>query len=231
VTPILSPPVPVAVFVSGGGTNLQALLDALRAAPLARIARVVASRADTGALERARRAGVPTVVLADPDDSGEIVTAAGDARLVVLAGYLRRIPPTAVARLRWRVINIHPALLPAFGGPGMYGRRVHEAVLASGAALSGATVHYVDEEYDRGPIIAQWPVPVRPDDTPDTLAARVLDVEHQLLPQVVVELARRGVPERAVRLSSKGSAFVTGDKLAVDLDTTTDGRTGGRADR
>ena len=224
-------PIPVAVLVSGAGTNLQALLDALRDSPAARVTRVVASRADAGALERARRAGVSTLVLAHPDDPGEVVTAIGDARLVVLAGYLKRIPPAAVARLRWRLINIHPALLPAFGGPGMYGRRVHEAVLASGAALTGATVHYVDEEYDRGPIIAQWPVPVRRDDTPDTLAARVLEVEHQLLPQAVVELARLGVPERPVRLSPKGSAFVTGDKPVLDLDIATDGRTGGRADR
>ncbi len=208
-------PVPVAVLVSGGGTNLQALLDALRDSPVARIAHVVASGADAGALERARRAGVPTVVLAHPDDPGEVVTAAGDARLVVLAGYLKRIPAAAVARLRWRVINIHPALLPAFGGPGMYGRRVHEAVLASGVALSGATVHYVDEEYDRGPIIAQWPVPVGRDDTPDTLAARVLNVEHRLLPQVVVELARLGVPERPVRLVASGSAFVVADQPSV----------------
>jgi phosphoribosylglycinamide formyltransferase 1 len=219
VTPVSSPPpqIPVAVFVSGDGTNLQALLDALRSSPLARIARVVASRGDAPALERARRANVSTIVLAHPDDPAETVAAAGDARLVVLAGYLRRIPPAAVARLRWRVINIHPALLPTFGGPGMYGRRLHEAVLASGAALSGATVHYVDEEYDRGPIIAQWPVPVRPDDTPDTLAARVLAVEHQLLPQVVGEMARRGVPEMPVRLGAKGSSFVTGDRLAVEI--------------
>jgi phosphoribosylglycinamide formyltransferase-1 len=206
-------PVPVAVLVSGGGTNLQALLDALRDSRVARVARVVASDAGVGALERARRAGVPTVVLTDPADPAELVTATGDARLVVLAGYVKRIPPAAVAQLRWRMINIHPALLPAFGGPGMYGRRVHEAVLASGVALSGATVHYVDEEYDRGPIIAQSPVPVRPDDTPDTLAARVLEVEHRLLPQVVVELARLGVPERPVRLTAQGSAFVTGDKI------------------
>ena len=170
-------------------------------------------------------------MLTDPEDPAEIVTAIGDAPLVVLAGYLKRIPPAAVARLRWRVINIHPALLPAFGGPGMYGRRVHQAVLASGVTLSGATVHYVDEEYDRGPIIAQWPVPVRPDDTPDTLAARVLEVEHRLLPPVVMELARLGVPEKPVRLSLKDSAFVTGDKVVVDLDTAADGRTGGRADR
>ena len=207
-------PVPVAVLVSGGGTNLQALLDALRDSAVARVVRVVAS-AGAGALERARRAGVPTVVLEDPADPAEIVTAIGAARLVVLAGYVKQIPPGAVARLRWRVINIHPALLPAFGGPGMYGRRVHQAVLASGAALSGATVHYVDEEYDRGPIIAQWPVPVRPDDTPDALAARVLEVEHRLLPQVVVELARLGVPEKPVRITAMGSAFVVADQPSV----------------
>jgi formyltetrahydrofolate-dependent phosphoribosylglycinamide formyltransferase len=211
-------PVAVTVLVSGGGTNLQALLEVLRDSPVARVARVVASGAGVGALERARRAGVPTVVLTDPEDPAEVVTATGDARLVVLAGYMKRIPPAAVAQLRWRVINIHPALLPAFGGPGMYGRRVHETVLASGVALSGATVHYVDEEYDRGPIIAQWPVPVRPDDTPDTLAARVLEVEHQLLPQVVVELARLGVPERPVRFTAQSSAFVTGDKLGVEIE-------------
>ncbi len=208
-------PVPVAVLVSGGGTNLQALLDALRDSAVARVACVVASAAGAGALERARRAGVPTVVLTDPEDPAELVTATGDARLVVLAGYVKRIPPAAVARLRWRVINIHPALLPAFGGPGMYGRRVHEAVLASGATLSGATVHYVDEEYDRGPIIAQWPVPVRPHDTPETLAARVLEVEHRLLPQVVLELARLGVPEEPVRLVQSGSGFVVGDQPSV----------------
>ena len=211
--------VPVAVLVSGGGTNFQALLDALRGSSVARIARVVASRTGAGALERARREGnsVSTVVLADPADPGELVAALGDVPLVVLAGYVKRVPPIAVARFRWRLINIHPALLPAFGGPGMYGRRVHAAVLASGAALSGATVHYVDEEYDRGPIIAQWPVPVRPDDTPDTLARRVLEVEHRLLPQVVLALARLGVPERPVRFSATGSAFVMGDEVAINL--------------
>src|SRR5467141_3482103 len=218
-------PVPVAVLVSGGGTNLQALLDALRDSAVARVACVVASGAGAGALERARRAGVPTVVLTDPEDPGEVVTATGDARLVVLAGYLKRIPPAAVARLRWRVINIHPALLPAFGGPGMYGRRVHEAVLASGATLSGATVHYVDEEYDRGPIIAQWPVPVRPGETPETLAARVLEVEHRLLPFVVVELAKRGVPQTPVRLLPDGVAFAAQDKLVMRFSDEARGRT------
>ncbi|HYT84305.1 MAG TPA: phosphoribosylglycinamide formyltransferase [Gemmatimonadales bacterium] len=190
----------VAVLASGGGTNLQALLDALHDSPLARVARVVSNRPDAGVLERARRAGVPATVLRDPADPSELLAALADADLAVLAGYLKLVPPAVVARFRWRMINIHPALLPAFGGPGMYGRRVHEAVLASGAAESGATVHYVDEQFDRGPIIAQARVPVRPDDTPDTLAARVLDAEHALLPRVVLELARRAVPNQPVRI-------------------------------
>ncbi len=190
----------VAVLASGGGTNLQALLDALHDSPLARVARVVSTRPDAGVLERARRAGVPATVLRDPADPSELLAALADADLAVLAGYLKLVPPAVVARFRWRMINIHPALLPAFGGPGMYGRRVHEAVLASGAAESGATVHYVDEQFDRGPIIAQARVPVRPDDTPDTLAARVLDAEHALLPRVVLELARRAVPNQPVRI-------------------------------
>jgi folate-dependent phosphoribosylglycinamide formyltransferase PurN len=131
------------------------------------------------------------VALRDPTNAAELLAALGDADLVVLAGYVKLVPREVVARFRGRMINIHPALLPAFGGPGMYGRRVHEAVLASGAAVSGATVHYVDEQYDRGPIIAQQPVPVQPGDTPDTLAARVLAVEHELLPNVVLALARK----------------------------------------
>lgn len=184
------PPVRVAVLASGGGTNLQALLDACGPAAPARVIRVISNRADAGALERARAAGIPAVVLRDPADSGELLAALADADLVVLAGYLKLIPAAAVARFPRRMINIHPALLPAFGGPGMYGRRVHAAVLASGATASGATVHYVDEHYDRGPIVAQRTVPVLPGDTPETLAARVLAVEHELLPQVVLELAR-----------------------------------------
>ena len=200
-------PVPVAVLVSGGGTNLQSLLDALRGSPLARIVRVVSSHPGAGALERAGRAGVPSTVLRDPGDADELVAALDDARLGVLAGYVKRVPVDAVARFRWRLINIHPALLPEFGGRGMYGRRVHEAVLASGARVSGATVHYVDEEFDRGPMIAQWPVPVLEGDTPESLAARVLEVEHRLLPMVVLELARRGVPLEPVILSVKAPNF------------------------
>jgi phosphoribosylglycinamide formyltransferase 1 len=184
-------PVRVAVLVSGGGTNLQALLDALRDSPLARVARVISSRADAGALERARRASVPTAVLRDPGDPAELLAALGDAQLVVLAGYLKLVPAPVVSRFRGRMINIHPALLPQFGGPGMYGQHVHDAVLASGATESGATVHIVDEAFDRGQIIAQEKVRVEPGDTPETLAARVLDAEHRLLPRVVLDLAKR----------------------------------------
>ena len=195
-------PVRVAVLASGGGTNLQALLDALHDNPLARVVRVVTNRPEAGALKRARRSGVPTTVLKDPDDAAELLAALDPGvDLVVLAGYLKLVPPPVVARFRWRMINIHPALLPAHGGPGMYGRRVHEAVLATGAAESGVTVHYVDEQYDRGSIIAQARVPVQPGDTAQTLAARVLEAEHRLLPLVVLELARQGIPNDPVRLS------------------------------
>ena len=181
----------VAVLVSGGGTNLQVLLDALHDSPIARVTRVISNRPGAGALQRARRAGVPTTVLRDAGDPGELQAALGDAQLVVLAGYLRLVHPSIVARFRGRMINIHPALLPDFGGPGMYGHRVHEAVLASGAKESGVTVHFVDEQFDSGAIIAQEKVPIEPGDTPDSLAARVLEAEHRLLPNVVLELARR----------------------------------------
>jgi len=114
--------------------------------------------------------------------------------LLVLAGYLKLVPPGVVQKYAGRIINVHPALLPAFGGPGMYGQRVHEAVIASGTADSGPTVHLVDEVYDRGEILAQRRVPVLPGDTPATLAERVLAEEHRLLPDVILAAARAGHP-------------------------------------
>lgn len=207
----------IAVLASGGGTNLQALLDALGPEAPARVARVVSDRAAAGALRRAEHAGIATAVLRDPADPAELLEAVAHAELVVLAGYLRLVPPPVVARFPWRMINIHPALLPAFGGPGMYGRRVHEAVLASGARVTGATVHYADEAYDRGPIIAQWPVPVLADDDTESLAARVLGVEHALLPHVVVALVGLGLPDRPLRLSARGGTFQVGAAGAVQV--------------
>jgi phosphoribosylglycinamide formyltransferase 1 len=193
----------VAVCVSGGGSNLQALLDRLQGEAPARVVLVLSNRADAGGLERARQAGVPAEVLADPADASEWITRLGrrDVDLLVLAGYLKLVPPGVVQKYAGRIVNVHPALLPAFGGPGMYGQRVHEAVLASGAAESGPTVHLVDEVYDRGEILAQRRVPVLPGDTPETLAGRVLTAEHALLPEVVLAAARAGrpvpVPEEA----------------------------------
>jgi formyltetrahydrofolate-dependent phosphoribosylglycinamide formyltransferase len=195
-------PVRVAVLASGGGTNLQALLDALNGAGshTARVARVISNRNDAGALERARRAGVPAVTLSDPTNAQEYLDALGDAQLVALTGYLKLIPAPVVSRYEWRMINIHPALLPEFGGPGMYGIRVHEAVLAAGRKESGASVHYVTDEYDRGEVIAQARVPVLAGDTASALAARVLTAEHRLLPHVVSVLSLMGLPNHAVRL-------------------------------
>lgn len=190
-------PMRVAVCVSGGGSNLEALLDAFASPDDAvDIALVLSDRASAGGLERARRRKVPAEVLASPGDAAEWLRELDEylIDLIVLAGYLKRVPPEVVARFRGRIINIHPALLPAFGGQGMYGKRVHAAVLASGSTESGCTVHLVDEEYDRGPILAQMRVPVLRDDTVDLLAARVLAAEHQLLPAVVREAARRGRP-------------------------------------
>ncbi len=162
----------------------------------ARVVLVVSNRADAGGLEIARQHGVPTRVLNDTSDPAEWLAALAEfqADLVVLAGFVKRVPNQVVAAYRGRMLNIHPALLPRHGGPGMYGRRVHQAVLASGDAVSGATVHLVSEEYDRGPILAQATVPVEPDDSPDTLAARVLEVEHRLLPAAVLAAAHAGHP-------------------------------------
>jgi phosphoribosylglycinamide formyltransferase 1 len=186
----------IAVAVSGRGSNLEALLLALGTGAAARVVVVLSNRPDAGALSRAAAHGVPGVVLhapADPEEWLEQLRRHA-VDLIVLAGYLQLVPAGVIEQYRGRIVNIHPALLPAFGGPGMYGRRVHEAVLASGASESGATVHLVDEEYDRGAVLAQTRVPVLPGDTPDRLAARVLEAEHRLLPTVVLAAAAAGRP-------------------------------------
>ncbi|MEE8573709.1 MAG: phosphoribosylglycinamide formyltransferase [Gemmatimonadota bacterium] len=180
----------VAVLASGSGTNLQAIIEQLHEDPGSgvEVVRIIGSRAGIGALARAERHRILTAVQPAGTQSGDWLLGELDAcgaRLVVLAGWLRLISPAVVRAFRGRMINIHPALLPSFGGPGMYGRHVHEAVVASGVRGSGATVHFVDEVYDHGAIIAQWPVPVMEEDDAEALAARVLKVEHRLLPAVV----------------------------------------------
>jgi phosphoribosylglycinamide formyltransferase 1 len=189
----------IAVFASGGGTNLQALIDHFhpQTAPAARVELVVANRPAIGALERAAAAGVPAVVLRPAEtEPAALLRVLEEHRteLIVLAGYLQLVPTEVIVRYHERVVNIHPALLPAFGGLGMYGIRVHRAVLESGARVSGATVHLVDDEYDRGRILAQWPVPVLAGDTPEALAARVLRVEHRLLPLALEALLGARAP-------------------------------------
>jgi formyltetrahydrofolate-dependent phosphoribosylglycinamide formyltransferase len=184
----------VAVLASGSGSNLQALLaylDSLGDAAHAEVALVLSNRADAKALDRARARGVDARVIAAPDDGDALLATLRDADigLVALAGYLKLVPAAVTRAFRGRVLNVHPALLPAFGGAGMYGVRVHQAVLDAGARVSGATVHFVDDAYDRGPIAAQWPVPVLPEDDATSLALRVLRVEHALFPRVVHAVA------------------------------------------
>jgi phosphoribosylglycinamide formyltransferase/phosphoribosylglycinamide formyltransferase-1 len=186
----------VAVAVSGRGSNLEALFARLGNGDEARVALVLSDRAEAPALERARERGVTAVALQDWRSAEEWLAAlaAESVELLVLAGYLKLVPAEVIARYRGRIINVHPALLPAFGGKGMYGIRVHEAVLQSGAAESGCTVHLVDEEYDRGMILVQARVPVLPGDTAQLLASRVLEQEHRLLPAVVLAAAHAGHP-------------------------------------
>lgn len=184
----------LAVLVSGRGSNLQAMIDHfdnLARERVATIALVASNRPDSPALIRAATASIDTACFDPGDDGSQLLDLLHKFRidLVVLAGYLKRIPSKVIREYAGRIINIHPALLPKFGGEGMYGARVHEAVIASGAKESGVTVHMVEDEYDRGPIVAQWRIPVDKSDTAETLAARVLNVEHIVYPRVVEMVA------------------------------------------
>lgn len=186
-------PARISVLASGGGSNLQALIDhfAGPAASAGVITFVASERATAGALDRARAAGIATGVLDAAFDSDAMLSLLDAAKtdVLVLAGFLKLVPEAVVRAYRGRLLNVHPALLPSFGGPGMFGMRIHEAVLEHGATLTGATVHFVDEHFDRGPIIAQWPVPVLPGDDAIRLAARVLRTEHRLFPLCVAAVA------------------------------------------
>lgn len=191
----------IVVFASGSGTNFQAIIDAVEAGEIkARIRGLVANKPGIGALKRARKHGIDREVLAPSDFEGQReyenrlleILSEWKADLIVLAGYMLKIPESVIERYPRRIINIHPALLPKYGGKGFYGMKVHKAVIAGGETESGCTVHYVTEEYDDGPIIAQAKVPVRESDDAETLAGRVLEQEHRLLPKVIDQLLEEG---------------------------------------
>ena len=184
----------IVAMVSGGGTNLQAIFDAIDRGEIdGQVTMVISSARKAYALERARMRGIPTLAL--PLKAFKTTEECQQARhdalvkanpdLIVLAGYLGILGEKTIRAFKGRILNIHPALIPSFCGKGMYGHHVHEAALKYGVKLSGATVHFVSEDIDAGPIVFQGSVPVMDDDTPDSLAARILPVEHELLPRAV----------------------------------------------
>ena len=188
----------IAVFVSGGGTNLQAIIDKIASGEIrnVEISEVIASNDSAFAIERAKKAGIPSTVISKKalgdayDDATLTELNRLGVDLVVLAGFLSMLGPKTVEAYSNRIINIHPALIPAFCGKGMYGIRPHEAVLAKGVKISGATVHFVNEHYDEGPIILQKAVDVLPDDTPETLQKRIMkECEQVILPKAIQLIA------------------------------------------
>ena len=186
----------IAVAISGRGSNLEALLRALGPGAPATVVLVISDRAEAAGLTHARTKAIPFVILSEPSKAAGWLQSLREQEidLLVLAGYVKLVPGEVVAAYRGRIINTHPALLPDFGGKGMYGQRVHQAVLASGATETGVTIHLVDEAYDRGAVLAQARVPVLRGDTPERLAARVLEAEHRLLPAAVLAAAAAGRP-------------------------------------
>lgn len=184
----------IGVLVSGSGTNLQAIIDACQSGYLpAKVVVVISNRKDAYALERAKMHNIEALFVDRklfPDDTSYSAKLAEEFEvrqvdLVCLAGFLLKLAPNFIQQFKNRILNIHPALLPKFGGEGMYGHNVHEAVLKSGEKVSGCTVHFVDEEYDHGEILLQRTVPVLKDDTPETLAKRILEQEHKLYPDAI----------------------------------------------
>lgn len=185
----------ITVLVSGGGTNLQSIIDQIENGYLdkAKIVQVISSSCSAYALERAEKAGIPGICIdkeqfPEEKERHDMILQKlreKDTDLIVLAGYMNILDQSLIEAYRNRIINIHPALIPKHCGKGYYGKRVHRAVLEGGETESGATVHFVDEGVDTGKIILQEKVPVEPADTEDTLAARVLTVEHRILPQAI----------------------------------------------
>ena len=188
----------IGVLASGGGTNLQSIIDkSIDGSVAVDVVLVISNNSKAKALKRAAKHGIDVLHISAVTEGSEEkavkrITAEMISRsvdVVVLAGYMKKIGTELLNAYKGNIINIHPALLPKFGGKGMYGMHVHEAVIAVGEKESGPTVHYVDSEYDRGPIIAQIKVPVYPEDTPEELQKRVLVEEHKLFPRVLQKIA------------------------------------------
>ena len=178
----------IAIFASGSGSNAEVMIRHFSASPLARVTLLLSNNPEAGALARAKNLGVETVVFDRElfhSSAMAGVLASHGIDYIVLAGFLWLVPPALVDAYRDRIVNIHPALLPAYGGKGMYGERVHRAVLANGEKESGITIHKVNELYDSGDMIAQYRLAVRPDDTPETLASRIHALEHRYFPLVI----------------------------------------------
>lgn len=204
-----APSMRVAIYASGSGSNAETIMEAARTGDLpATVAVCVTNRRTAGVVNRAQRFQVDVEVIEDPADAEAMlrILSSYDVDAIALAGYLRRVPSEVVAAYRHRILNIHPALLPSFAGKGMFGIRLHRAVIESGVRWSGATIHIVDEEYDTGPIVLQVPVPVYQHDTPESLAERVLEVEHHLYPI-------------ALRLLAQGRLTVEGRRVLVSDNT------------
>ena len=202
----------IAVFGSGRGSNFIAILDAMQSGsiPNARLRVVLSNNPDAGILRTAASSSIPALHLSqrqfrtEEEFAARLLSVMNEygVNFIVLAGYVKRLPSSVVGVFRNRIVNIHPALLPKYGGAGMYGMHVHEAVIASGDRVSGATVHLVDEEYDRGAVVLQREIEVMRGETAESLAARVLEVEHELYPEVI-------------RLFSEGRVVTTEDEVAV----------------
>jgi phosphoribosylglycinamide formyltransferase-1 len=191
-------PLRLGFLASHGGSNMQAIVDSIQAGKLDAVpAMVISNNSKSTALERARTGGIPWKHLSsathpDPADLDQAILAAlqeQGVNLVILAGYMKKIGEATLVAYKDRILNIHPALLPKFGGQGMYGMHVHEAVLAAGETVSGASIHLVDPQYDHGRVLARREAPVEPGDTPETLQARVLKVEYQLYSDTIQQIA------------------------------------------
>ena len=186
----------IAVFASGSGTNAENLIRYFRTSPLGRVRLVLTNKPDAYVISRAQSHGIETVVFRREQlcETGEVLSILKQKKIdfIVLAGFLWLIPASILDAYAGRIVNIHPALLPRHGGKGMYGRRVHEAVIDSGDEESGITIHYLNSRYDEGDIIFQATCPVEPGDTPETLAEKIHSLEYAYYPEVVEQLLKRG---------------------------------------